>query len=107
MTNRLSFVLPAELRATQPPEQRGLGRDGVRLMVAHRLDGRLVDSMFGLLPSFLTAEDLLVINTSATLPAAVTGTDVVTGGEVVVHLSTRLVTARMEPKYGPSSPAGL
>jgi S-adenosylmethionine:tRNA ribosyltransferase-isomerase len=60
------------------------------MMVAHRLDGRLVDSMFGLLPSFLTTDDLLVINTSATLPAAVTGTDVVTGGEVVVHLSTRL-----------------
>ena len=90
MTNRLSFVLPAGLQATEPPEQRGLGRDGVRMMVAHRLDGRLVDSKFGLLPSFLTAEDLLVINTSATLAAAVTGTDVVTGGEVVVHLSTRL-----------------
>ena len=60
------------------------------MMVAHRVDGRLVDSMFGLLPSFLTTDDLLVINTSATLPAAVTGTDVVTGGEVVVHLSTRL-----------------
>jgi S-adenosylmethionine:tRNA ribosyltransferase-isomerase len=60
------------------------------MMVAHRLDGRLVDSKFGLLPSFLTPEDLVVINTSATLPAAVTGTDVVTGADVVVHLSTRL-----------------
>ena len=58
-------------------------------MVAHG-DGRLVDSGFGCLPSFLSPEDLVVINTSATLPAAVTGADVVTGTEVVVHLSTWL-----------------
>ncbi len=93
VSDRLSFTLPAKLRAAQPPEARGLGRDGVRMMVAHRSDGRLVDSTFGFFPSFLTPEDLVVINTSATLPAAVTGTDMVTGTEVVVHLSTWLGVA--------------
>jgi S-adenosylmethionine:tRNA ribosyltransferase-isomerase len=90
VSERLDFRLPAELRAGQPPEARGLGRDGVRMVVAYRGEGRLVGSEFRRLPSLLTPEDLVVINTSATLPAAVSGTDVASGTEVVVHLSTRL-----------------
>ena len=108
MSDRLNFTLPAGLRAAQPPEARGLGRDGVRMMVATG-DGQLVDSEFGSLPCFLTPEDLVVINTSATLPAAVTGADVVTGSEVVVHLSTWL-GARGGPEIWvvePRRPTGL
>jgi S-adenosylmethionine:tRNA ribosyltransferase-isomerase len=62
--------LPAVLEAHEPPEARGAGRDDVRLLVASRGDGRLVHARFPELPRFLRPGDLLVINVSATLPAA-------------------------------------
>jgi S-adenosylmethionine:tRNA ribosyltransferase-isomerase len=58
------------LEAHEPPEQRGLGRDDVALLVATRHDGRLRHARFPDLPRFLSPGDLLVVNTSATLPAA-------------------------------------
>jgi S-adenosylmethionine:tRNA ribosyltransferase-isomerase len=59
----------------------------VRLLVATP-DG-LVHARFGDLPRFLSAGDLLVVNTSATIPAAVDGRRG-DGRPVVVHLSTPL-----------------
>jgi S-adenosylmethionine:tRNA ribosyltransferase-isomerase len=58
------------LEAHEPPEERGRGRDDVALLVATRHDGALVHSRFDELPRFLAPGDLLVVNTSATLPAA-------------------------------------
>jgi S-adenosylmethionine:tRNA ribosyltransferase-isomerase len=66
-----AFALPAALEAHEPPEARGLERDEVRLMVAHRGDGHLAHASFRELPDLLHAGDLVVINNSATLPAAV------------------------------------
>ena len=66
----LAFELPERLEAHEPPEARGLGRDDVRLMVASAHDGRIVHARFRDLPEFLEPGDLLVVNTSATLPAA-------------------------------------
>ena len=66
-----AFALPPTLEAHEPPEARGAGRDDVRLMVATRDDGRIRHASFRDLPGFLDPGDLLVINTSATLPAAV------------------------------------
>ncbi len=79
----LDFELPPELEASAPPP----ARDAVRLLVAHRHSGRLVGTSFRRLPSFLTAGDLLVVNLSATLPAAIRGrrSD---GRKVLLHLST-------------------
>jgi S-adenosylmethionine:tRNA ribosyltransferase-isomerase len=62
--------LPERLEAHEPPEARGLRRDEVRLMVASRHDGSVVHTRFGEVPGFLSAGDLVVVNTSATLPAA-------------------------------------
>ncbi|GAC1338545.1 MAG: S-adenosylmethionine:tRNA ribosyltransferase-isomerase [Candidatus Dormibacteria bacterium] len=60
--------MPPELEATAPPEQRGRGRDQVRLLV---VDPRGVrHHRFSDLPSLLAPGDLVVVNTSATLPAA-------------------------------------
>lgn len=59
---------PAEAR--EPAELRGHGRDDVRLLVAHR-DGFIARARFAELPELLAPGDLLAINTSATLPAAV------------------------------------
>src|SRR5215210_6314062 len=66
----LDFVLPENLEASEPPEARGLARDEVRLMVSYRDDDRMVHSTFRSLPDFLEAGDVLVINTSGTMNAA-------------------------------------
>jgi len=58
----------------------------VALLVARRGDGAVVHTRFDDLPSHLAAGDLLVVNTSATLPAELPG--VLDGRRVVVHLST-------------------
>ena len=63
------FVLPRAAVATAPPEARGLARDAVRLLVA-RPDG-VASRRFRDLPEVLAPGDLVVVNTSATLPAAV------------------------------------
>jgi S-adenosylmethionine:tRNA ribosyltransferase-isomerase len=86
----VEFDLPAALEAAEPPEARGLRRDEVRLLVAWRHDGRIEHGgRFADLPRFLDAGDLLVVNTSATLPAAV---DAVTpdGTRLELHVSTSL-----------------
>jgi S-adenosylmethionine:tRNA ribosyltransferase-isomerase len=66
-----AFELPPALEAHEPPEARGLARDEVRLLVATRSDGRLTHARFRDLPEHLRPGDLLVVNTSATVPAAV------------------------------------
>jgi len=98
-TPRLKFELPPELEAAAPPEARGLTRDGVRMMVAHRATGELVHSTFALLPMFLSEGDLVVVNTSGTIAAAVTA-HTAAGDELAVHLSTRLDDGRwvVEPR---------
>ena len=77
------FTLPLELSAAEPPEARGLARDEVRLMVAGP-DG-IEHATFRDLGRFLRAGDLVVVNTSATIPAAVDGSRA--GRHVVVHFS--------------------
>ncbi|HMJ37019.1 MAG TPA: S-adenosylmethionine:tRNA ribosyltransferase-isomerase [Baekduia sp.] len=66
-----AFALPSALEAREPPEARGIARDAVRLMVAARSDGTLAHRRFTDLPDVLGPGDVLVVNTSATLPAAV------------------------------------
>ena len=74
-----AFELTPANEASAPPAE----RDEVRLLVAQR--GRpLVHDMFRGLPAHLRAGDLLVVNTSATMPAALSA------GDVDVHLSTPL-----------------
>jgi len=72
--NAPAFELPAASHAAEPPEARGLARDEVRLMVAGRESGDIEHARFRDLPEHLRACDLLVVNTSATLPAAVPAT---------------------------------
>jgi S-adenosylmethionine:tRNA ribosyltransferase-isomerase len=67
----LAFQLPGGLEASEPPEARGLARDEVRMLVARRDDGSLEHARFRDLPDLLEAGDVLVVNVSATIPAAV------------------------------------
>ena len=80
--------------AAEPPEARGLARDEVRLMVA-RGDAPLNHARFIDLPRFLRAGDLLVVNESATLPAALEAA-LADGARVELHLSTPEPGARPE-----------
>lgn len=85
-TARGSFDLPEERAASEPPEARGLERDEVRLLVA-RPQG-IEHAVFRDVGSFLQPGDLVVVNTSATLPAAVDGTR--DGRAIIVHFSAPL-----------------
>jgi S-adenosylmethionine:tRNA ribosyltransferase-isomerase len=109
MTGRLKFDLPTALEASEPPEARGLTRDAVRMMVARRSDLSIEHSTFALLPHYLTADDLLVINTSGTMAAALTGADPVSRQCVVIHLSSRLGEDEwvVEPRRPVGSTRGL
>jgi S-adenosylmethionine:tRNA ribosyltransferase-isomerase len=72
--------------AHELPELRGDHPADVALLVASRGDRTLVHACFPELGRFLRPGDLLVVNTSATLPAAL-GTSL-NGTEVELHLST-------------------
>jgi S-adenosylmethionine:tRNA ribosyltransferase-isomerase len=84
----VDFRLPPELEAPAPPEHRGLARDEVRLLVARRGDGSLAHARFTDLPALLEAGDVLVVNTSATLPAHLDG--MANRQPAALHLSGRL-----------------
>ena len=71
MLDVAGWKLPAELRASQPPELRGVRRDQVRLMVVDRASGSIVHTRFDRIGDFLEVGDLLVLNSSRTLPAAI------------------------------------
>ncbi len=86
MTGVLDFAVPPTLAAHEPPEARGLGRDGVRLLVGRRGTGEVTHHRFRDLPDLLRPGDVLVVNASGTLPAAVP----VAGSPLTVHLSTEV-----------------
>ena len=85
MTVLADFALPPALEAAEPPEARGVPRDGVRMLVSRRRTGEITHHAFTDLPGLLLPGDLLVVNTSGTLPAAVS-----TGNGLRVHFSTPL-----------------
>lgn len=107
------FILPAELEAHDPPEARGLARDGVRMLVSRRASGEISRHGFRDLPGLLLPGDLLVVNTTATLPAQVQ-----VSRELAVHFSSprpdgawlvelRQVKDKTTVPNGPGSPGQL
>ena len=100
------FTLPPDSEATAPAERRGLARDGVRLLVAR--PDVVTHMRFRDLASELEPGDVLVVNTSATLPAAV---DARRRGRLVssLHVSTELddgswvVEVRAPDNSGPAT----
>ncbi|MGR8011346.1 S-adenosylmethionine:tRNA ribosyltransferase-isomerase [Streptomyces hypolithicus] len=92
MDDRIVVRVPDELSARVPAEERGAGRDDVRLLLSRGTE--VTHHAFRELTGLLRAGDVLVVNTSATLAAAVDGrvgleTGSAVGSRVVVHFSTR------------------
>lgn len=83
----IEFDLPAAVIETLPAERRGSGRDDVRLMVAHRSTEAIAHFQFPAIVEHLQPGDVLVVNTSGTIPAGVDAwtTD---GTRVKVHFAT-------------------
>lgn len=100
-----AFRIPDGAEAAGPPEEFGRARDDVRLLVA-AADG-LRHRRFPELPDELRAGDLLVLNTSATLPAALDA-EREDGRPVLVHVSAApsssqwLVELRHADSSGPA-----
>jgi S-adenosylmethionine:tRNA ribosyltransferase-isomerase len=88
LESALTLPLDPSLEAREPAEVRGSGRDDVRLLVS---DGpeRVVHTTFADLPRHLASGDLIVVNTSATVPAAVAATTR-EGAAIRIHFSTEL-----------------
>jgi S-adenosylmethionine:tRNA ribosyltransferase-isomerase len=78
--------LAEPLEAVEPAELRGADRADVAMLVASRDDRALVHARFRELWRFLLPGDLLVVNTSATLPAALPVR--LDGEELELHVST-------------------
>ena len=88
MSARLDFHLPPRSRPTSRPRPGGADRSDVRLMVSEGLAAPRHPGS-PICPPCLRPGDVLVVNTSATLAAAVCG-DLPSIGAVVVHFSTEL-----------------
>jgi S-adenosylmethionine:tRNA ribosyltransferase-isomerase len=86
---QLEFTLSPDLEAHEPPETRGLKRDEVRLLVSRKADDAISHVRFRDIADFLNAGDVLVINTSGTLPASLPALRE-DGMKLELHLSTYL-----------------
>ena len=71
-----------------PPEARGKARDEVRLMVSERDGSQVTHASFRDLPLFLLPGDLVVVNDSGTMAAALTATRS-DGNSFALHLSVK------------------
>lgn len=93
----LDFTLPDELAAHAPPEAAGRARDDVRLMVSYADESGITHTRFRQFPDYLDAGDVLVVNTSATINAALDGYLERADGSrepIRVHLSTPISNHR-------------
>jgi len=84
-----TFTVPPHLEAAEPPEARGLARDGVRLLVSRADRDTVAHSRFCDLPRWLSPGDLVLVNTSGTLKAALEARSA-PGEQFALHLSTQL-----------------
>lgn len=86
---RFDFELPDKLTQPLPTEARGIKRDAVKLLVSKKETNNVFHTTFTQIDRFLRPGDMLVVNTSATLPAAL---DIVlpTGRKGRLHLSNHI-----------------
>ena len=104
-SDALLFDRPERLQATAPPENHGLNRDEVRLLVT--TSSGSIHARFSDLHGFLVAGDLLVVNESATIPASLPAKGSL--GNFVLNLSTNYGNGLWlaEPRWSASEPGPL
>jgi S-adenosylmethionine:tRNA ribosyltransferase-isomerase len=101
---RTVFTPAPNSDAQVPPERRGVARDGVRLLLTGQ--DSLQHRLFRDLPDVLDPGDLLVVNTSATVPAALVASHR-RAEQARLHVSTQLddggwvVEPRLPSNEGP------
>src|SRR5688500_17645664 len=84
----IHFDLPRHLACPKPTEERNLERDEVRLLITTGA-GHIEHTTFNRLPSYLQEGDVLVVNTSATIAAALP-VSLPDGRQGRLHISTKL-----------------
>ncbi len=84
----IHFELPKDLECSSPTEERGIKRDDVRLLISHYQDDRFYHAQFNSISNYLLPGDVLVVNTSGTLPAALSATNK-ENMDLRIHLSTQ------------------
>jgi S-adenosylmethionine:tRNA ribosyltransferase-isomerase len=99
---RTHFHRPAGSDAIEPPEAHGVARDAVKLLVAR--PGGVSHARFADLGDYLRPGDLLVVNNSATLPAAVDGRRA--GRPIAVHFSIERAEKLWVVELRPAADAG-
>jgi S-adenosylmethionine:tRNA ribosyltransferase-isomerase len=104
------FILDGAHEAHEPPEASGRRRDHVRLLASIGHDAP-VHARFDGLGAFLRPGDLVVVNTSATVPAAIDAR-MPDGDPVVVHCSGELpgglvLVEVRQPRAGVTTPRFL
>lgn len=89
----IDFTLPSKLEQARPTEVDGLPRDAVRLMVSDMETDIIHHARFTQIDHFLEPGDVLVVNTSATIKAAL---DIIlpNGMPGRLHLSNRIGSQR-------------
>lgn len=88
-TSPIHFELPQQLACPLPTEERGIARDEVRLLVSNHDGDDIQHRKFKDLTGYLTEGDVLVVNDSATLAAALP-IRLKSGQAARLHLSTQL-----------------
>lgn len=99
------FTLPPGREADRTAEDRGVGRDEVRLLLS--TEAADTDHQFRDLAFLLRSGDLLVVNESATLPASIPAHGA--AGDFWVNLSTEYGRDLWlaEPRWGPAHPGPI
>ena len=86
---KYDFELPEKLQCAKPTEERGIRRDEVRLMISKIETDEIYHTQFKNLDEFLKEGDVVVVNTSGTLKAALEA--FLPDGKLIrIHFSTKL-----------------
>ena len=90
------FQVPLTLNAALPPERRGIRRDHVKMLVQNRRTGKTEHSSFYQLDRYLEKGDVLVLNSSRTVPAVLRADLLREGSILMKEMEIRLARRKSE-----------
>ncbi len=86
-----NFNLPKILECSTPSEERGIGRDEVKLMISNKYTNEIHHKKFKEIDAFLEEGDVLIVNTSGTMNAALS-VELPNSKKGRLHLSTQIAS---------------